>query len=100
MAQLPMDGTITKMRTYADLEKLEGKANLDDKTLLATDYLNHYNAVVMLLQMVPDMPEIMAEAKAWWILSYTEHFTHSSFSAREIVIAAFNHLPGLYKTPF
>ena len=95
-----MDGTITKMLTNADFQRLAGKANLDDKTLLATDYLNHFNGVVMLLQMVPDMPEIMAEAKAWRLLSHTEHFAHSSFSAREIVIAAFNHLPGLYKTPF
>ena len=88
------------MHTYVDFQELAGEASLDDKTLLATDYLNHFNGGVLLLQMVPDMPEIMAEAKAWRLLSHTEHFAHSSFSAREIVIAAYNHLPGLYKTPF
>ena len=51
-----MDGTITKVHIYADFQKLAGEANLDDKTLLATDYLNHFNEVVILLQMVPDMP--------------------------------------------
>ena len=95
-----MDGTITKVHIYADFQKLAGEANLDDKTLLATDYLNHFNEVVMLLQMVPDKPEIMVEAKAWRLLSYTKHFAHSSFSAREIAIAAYDHVLGRYKTPF
>ena len=77
-----MDGTITKMHIYVDFQKLAGEANLDDKTLLATDYLNHLNEVVKLLQMVPDMPVLMAEAKAWRFPSFTENFAHSSFSAK------------------
>ena len=57
-----MDGTITKMCTCADFQKLAGETNLDDKNLLATDYINHFKGVVILCQTVPDMPEIMAEA--------------------------------------
>ena len=32
-------------------------ANINPHTGLATDYLNHFNEAVMLLEMVPDMPE-------------------------------------------
>ncbi len=32
-------------------------ANINPRTGLATDYLNHFNEAVMLLEMVPDMPE-------------------------------------------
>lgn len=32
-------------------------ANINPRTGLATDYLNHFNEAVMLLEMIPDMPE-------------------------------------------
>ncbi|MEO8318885.1 MAG: hypothetical protein ABI561_11235, partial [Bradyrhizobium sp.] len=32
-------------------------ANINPRTGLATDYLNHFNEAIMLLEMVPDMPE-------------------------------------------
>ena len=34
-------------------------SNIDETTLLATDYLNHFNEIVMLLEMVPEMPEML-----------------------------------------
>ena len=40
-------------------------SNIDETTLLATDYLNHFNEIVMLLEMVPDMPEMLEEVKAF-----------------------------------
>ena len=49
---------------YLDLKARAAASNLDSDTLLATDYLNHFNEIVMLLEMVPDMPEIMEEVKA------------------------------------
>ena len=30
--------------------------NVNDRTLLATDYLNHVNEIIMLLELVPDAP--------------------------------------------
>ena len=32
-------------------------ANINPRTGLATDYLNHFNEAIMLLEMIPDMPE-------------------------------------------
>src|SRR3546814_1723486 len=31
--------------------------NINQNTLLATDYLNHFNEIIMLLEMLPSMPE-------------------------------------------
>ena len=36
--------------------------NIDPQTLLATDYLNHFNEIVMLLELIPDMPECFEDA--------------------------------------
>jgi hypothetical protein len=32
---------------------------INSQTLLATDYLNHFNEVVMLFEMIADMPDMM-----------------------------------------
>jgi hypothetical protein len=64
-------------------------ANINPRTGLATDYLNHFNEAIMLLDMVPDMPECAEDFLVWEPLSYTEHFTASNFKARDLAIAAY-----------
>ena len=49
-------------------------ANINPRTGLATDYLNHFNEAVMLLEMVPDIPECAEDFLAWTPLTYPEHF--------------------------
>jgi hypothetical protein len=65
-------------------------ANISPRTGLASDYLNHFNEAIMLLEMVPDMPECAADFLGWQPLSYREHFTASSFKARELAISAYD----------
>jgi len=64
-------------------------ANINPRTGLATDYLNHFNEAVMLLEMVPDMPECAEDFLGWQPLSYCEHFTASNFRARDLAIEAY-----------
>jgi hypothetical protein len=64
-------------------------ANINPRTGLATDYLNHFNEAVMLLEMVPDMPECAEDFLLWYPLSYREHFTASNFKARDLAIEAY-----------
>src|SRR5215475_11106650 len=64
-------------------------ANINPKTGLATDYLNHFSEAVMLLEMVPDMPECAEDFLTWTPLSYAEHFTASNFKARDLAIEAY-----------
>jgi hypothetical protein len=64
-------------------------ANINPRTGLATDYLNHFNEAIMLLEMVPDMPECAEDFMGWQPLTYAEHFTASNFKARDLAIAAY-----------
>jgi hypothetical protein len=65
-------------------------ANINPRTGLATDYLNHFNEAVMLLEMIPDMPKCAEDFLVWQPLSYAEHFTASNFKAKDLAIAAYN----------
>jgi len=64
-------------------------ANINPRTGLATDYLNHFNEAVMLLEMIPDMPDCAEDFLQWRPLSYAEHFTASNFKARDLAIDAY-----------
>jgi hypothetical protein len=64
-------------------------ANINPRTGLATDYLNHFNEAIMLLEMIPDMPECAEDFLLWQPLSYAEHFTASNFKARDLAIEAY-----------
>ncbi|HET7886823.1 MAG TPA: hypothetical protein VFL62_11400 [Bradyrhizobium sp.] len=75
-------------------------ANINPRTGLATDYLNHFNEAVMLLEMVPDMPECAEDFLAWQPLSYAEHFTASNFKARDLAIDAYNSADVRIRTEF
>ena len=65
-------------------------ANINPRTGLATDYLNHFNEAIMLLELVPDMPECAEDFLGWRPLTYAEHFTASNFKARDLAIAAYD----------
>src|SRR6476660_1580585 len=64
-------------------------ANINPRTGLATDYLNHFNEAIMLLEMIPDMPECAEDFLTWHPLSYAEHFWASNLSARDLAIDAY-----------
>ena len=64
-------------------------ANINPQTGLATDYLNHFNEAIMLLEMIPDLPDCAEDFLAWSPLSYAEHFTASNFKAKELAISAY-----------
>jgi hypothetical protein len=64
-------------------------ANINPRTGLATDYLNHFNEAIMLLEMVPDMPECASDFLEWRPLTYAEHFIASNFRARDLAIEAY-----------
>ena len=64
-------------------------ANINPLTGLATDYLNHFNEAIMLLEMIPDIPECSEDFLQWTPLSYAEHFTASNFKARDLAISAY-----------
>jgi hypothetical protein len=64
-------------------------ANINPQTGLATDYLNHFNEAIMLLEMVGSCPDCLADIRGWQPMSYREHFLESHFKGRDLAIAAY-----------
>ena len=75
-------------------------ANINPRTGLATDYLNHFNEAIMLLEMIPDMPECAEDFLTWTPLSYCEHFMASNFKARDLAIEAYEQADAKIRAEF
>jgi len=84
----------------ARLRALIADTNVNSDTFLATDYLNHFNEIVMLTEMIPDMPDILDDAKEWRPKSYVQHFSDSGLSDSEITIEAYENAPAESRKPF
>jgi hypothetical protein len=84
----------------ARIARLVRGTNINEQTLLATDYLNHFNEIIMILEILPDMPDCLEDAQSWAPKSYAEHFRDSGLSDRELAVAAYDHCPQRYRAPF
>jgi hypothetical protein len=65
-------------------------SNINPATGLATDYLNHFNEAIMLLEMLSSCPDCRDDFLAWRPMSYREHFAASRFKGRDLAIAAYD----------
>lgn len=68
-------------------------ANINPDTGLATDYLNHFNEVVMLMEMLPDMPDCIEDVLDWSPADYAAHFEKSGFADKELAVLAYAAAP-------
>jgi hypothetical protein len=84
-------------RTY---RRLARGSSVNAETLLATDYLNHVNEVVMLIEMVGAAPEVLADIAAWRPKPYAEHFAASAIADRALAILAYDQAPLVFRIPF
>ncbi len=75
-------------------------ANIHPTTGLATDYLNHFNEITMLMDLLPSMPEVIDDIRHWRPVSYVEHFARSTFKGRALAIATYRELPVLNRALF
>src|SRR5258708_34120227 len=64
-------------------------ANINPVTGLASDYLNHFNEAIMVLELLPQMPDCIEDLIIWHPMTYPEHFAASTFRDRELAIAAY-----------
>lgn len=74
-------------------------ANINPRTRLATDYLNHFNEAIMMLEMLPEVPDCMIDLVEWRPLTYPEHFAASIFKAKELAITAYEAADPQYRAP-
>src|SRR3954453_13382591 len=75
-------------------------ANINPRTGLATDYLNHFNEAIMLLEMIQNMPECAEDFLTWSPLSYCQHFMASNFRPRDLAIEAYDSTDAAIRTEF
>ncbi len=54
----------------------------------------------MLLEMLPDVTDCLEDAREWQPKSYQEHFRDSSFSNKELAVAAYDQAPAKYRELF
>jgi hypothetical protein len=73
---------------------------IDGTTLLSTDYFNLFNEFIMILAILPDMPEMIAEIGAWQFRSYAEHFHASGLPFAALAIDAYAHVPPVIRERF
>jgi len=89
--------------TVSQLEIYRAKAvgsNVNAVTLLATDYLNHFNEALMLAELVVDMPDMLDDFSTWMPKHYKDHFRESGIADKDLAIEAFDHSPSEYRDPF
>ncbi len=87
-------------REREKIRPLLEKENINPNSFLATDYLNHFNEVYMLLEMTPDMPDMLDDVLEWKPKSYVEHFRDSGLHARHLIIEAYHLCPDRYRLTF
>jgi len=81
----------------ADLLKA---ANINPTTGLATDYLNHYNEIAMMIATLDDMPEMREPVLEWRPVGYATHFRQTGFRDRDLAVAAYESVPDAVKVRF
>lgn len=75
--------------------------NINESTLLASDYLNHFHELVMLIEALSSEPADFADdLLSWRPLTYEEHFSQSGFRDKDLAIAAYRRAPPRIRARF
>jgi len=75
--------------------------NINESTLLASDYLNHFHELVMLFEAISSEPSSFADdLLSWRPLTYEEHFAESGFRDKNLAIAAYRRAPPKIRARF
>lgn len=94
------DAAADTPRAAERLRRRLAGSNVNPQTFLATDYLNHFNEIAMILDILADCPECFEDARNWRPKSYQQHFADSGLSDRELAIEAYDHAPHKYRHRF
>jgi hypothetical protein len=67
---------------------------------LANDYLNVFNEILLVLEMLPDMGEMAEEVAAWQPRTYCEYLAASSLPGAKGALDAYRHIDPMLKSSF
>jgi hypothetical protein len=76
--------------SLAEMHDVLVAANINPKTGLSTDYLNHFNEMVMMIELYPSSPDIKDEILGWRTASYRSHFENSGFRAKTLALLGYD----------
>lgn len=82
------------------VEALQSKTLVNPVSGLANDYLNLFNELVMMLEQIPQMPELLDDLVAWRPVSYQEYFRKSKLPGRHSALAAYDELSPSFRRRF
>ncbi len=91
----PQDADVSEGELHARAHALVNPASG-----LANDYLNLFNEVVMLIEQLPQMPELMDDLIAWRPTTYVEYFNRSNLPGRETTLDIYNGLDARLRRKF
>ncbi|MCX7899286.1 MAG: hypothetical protein N2444_04250, partial [Methylocystis sp.] len=99
--RMTLDQTLIEpSKTYEAVEALQSKTLVNPVSGLANDYLNLFNELVMMLEQIPQMPELLDDLLAWRPVSYQEYFRRSKLPGRHSALAAYEALSPSFKRRF
>lgn len=90
---------LVESAVLADMRARIRGTQINEKTLLATDFLNHFNEINMILETLPDCPDMLEDAKAWVPRSYCDHFQQIGLSYGPLAAAAYAVAPAEFREP-
>lgn len=67
---------------------------------LANDYLNLFNEIVMLIEQLPEMPELIDDLLTWHPTTYKEYFDRSILPGRHSALDAYAELDADFRVKF
>lgn len=82
------------------VEALQTKTLVSPVSGLANDYLNLFNELVMILEQIPQMPELLEDLLAWRPVGYREYFENSKLPGRHSALAAYERLNPSFRRRF
>ena len=74
--------------------------NIDPRSLLSTDYFNTFNSVVMVLDLLPDAPDLLEEVEQWQFYDYIGHFQRSGLDFAQLAIEVYPYAPADLREAF
>jgi hypothetical protein len=79
-------------QTAAILRAQRASALINPASGLANDYLNLFNEIVMLVEQLPNVPELIDDIMAWRPKSYLDYFESSTLPGSAAALAAYKKL--------
>ena len=99
-AHTAQNKTSASLSTAALLRPRLAGTNINEQSFLATDYLNHFSELVLLLNLIPERPDCLDDARAWTPKTYEEYFAEGQFTYSTLAMKAYAIAPSEFKIPF